>query len=115
MKLLSASLISLSLGTAAIAQEIAPSALLSAGAFSLSNDEIRAVSPALTRYAQEDIRSLWERPQLSRRDRSLVTASILVAPGQTTNLAHHLNVALDSGVTPGELSEAVTHLAFYAG
>lgn len=115
MKLLSASLLSLSLGTAAMAQETKPATPSSPSASALTVAEIQAVSPALARYAQEDIRSLLKCPQLSRRDRGLVTASIRVARGQTTDLAHHLNVALNSGVAPGELSEAITHLAFYAG
>ncbi len=115
MKLLSASLLSFSLGTAAMAQETTTSTLSLRGTSAVSAADVQAVSPALARYAQEDVGSLWERPQLSRRDRSLVTVSILVARDQTTDLAHYLNVALDSGVTPAELSEAVTHLAFYAG
>jgi 4-carboxymuconolactone decarboxylase len=55
------------------------------------------------------------RPQLSRRDRSMVTVAILVARSQGTDLPHYMNVALDSGVTPRELSEVITHLAFYSG
>nr|WP_244639649.1 carboxymuconolactone decarboxylase family protein [Aureimonas endophytica] len=98
-----------------MAQETTSAALPSGSVSTLSSADIQAVSPALARYGKEDIRRLWDRPQLSRRDRSLVTASILIARSQTTDLAHHLNVALDSGVSPGELSEAVTHLAFYAG
>ena len=58
---------------------------------------------------------LWARPQLSPRDRSIVTVSVLIARGQALELPHYINVALDSGVTPKELSEAITHLAFYAG
>ncbi|MBB4576963.1 alkylhydroperoxidase/carboxymuconolactone decarboxylase family protein YurZ [Rhizobium lentis] len=58
---------------------------------------------------------LWTRPQLSVRDRSVVTVAILVARSQTGDLSHYMNLALDNGVTPKELSEIITHLAFYAG
>jgi alkylhydroperoxidase/carboxymuconolactone decarboxylase family protein YurZ len=63
--------------------------------------------------AGDVVGSLWERPQLSRRDRSVVTVAILIARGQGVDLPHYMNVALDSGVTPRELSEVITHLAFY--
>jgi len=58
---------------------------------------------------------IWERPELSQRDRSLVTVSALVATYRTNELPGHLNRALDNGVTQAELVEAITHLAFYAG
>jgi 4-carboxymuconolactone decarboxylase len=81
----------------------------------LSISDIQSVSPALGRYAKEDVAGLWQRPQLSRRDRSLVTVAILIARNQTLDLPHYIDLALDSGVTPRELSETITHLAFYAG
>jgi 4-carboxymuconolactone decarboxylase len=79
-------------------------------------EEIQRVSPALARYEKEDvIEGLWKRPQLSQRDRSVVTIAILVARNQLTDLPHYMNLALDSGVTPKEMSEIITHLAFYSG
>lgn len=82
----------------------------------VSTETINKVAPALARYEKEDvIDGLWKRPQLSARDRSVVTIAILVARSQTDDLPHYVNVALDSGVTPKELSEIITHLAFYAG
>jgi 4-carboxymuconolactone decarboxylase len=85
-------------------------------ASALSAADIQSVSPALGRYAKEDVADdLWQRPQLSRRDRSLVTVAILIARNQTLDLPHYINLALDSGVTPRELSETITHLAFYSG
>jgi 4-carboxymuconolactone decarboxylase len=81
----------------------------------LSAADIQSVSPALGRYAKEDVAGLWQRPQLSHRDRSLVTVAILIARNQTLDLPHYIDLALDSGVTPRELSETITHLAFYAG
>lgn len=58
---------------------------------------------------------VWARPELSRRDRSLITVAALTALGRTDQLRFHLNLALDNGVTRDELAEVVTHLAFYAG
>jgi len=58
---------------------------------------------------------VWERPQLSKRDRSLITVSSLISLNRTEQLPFHLNKALENGVTPEELIEVITHLAFYAG
>jgi 4-carboxymuconolactone decarboxylase len=58
---------------------------------------------------------VWERPQLSKRDRSLVTVSALIAMNRPDQLRSHLVRARDNGVTQEELIEAMTHLAFYAG
>ncbi len=78
--------------------------------------DIASVSPALARYTAEDIvATLWNRPQLSRRDRGIVTVSVLIARNHPADLRHYANVALDNGVTAAELSEVITHLAFYEG
>ena len=58
---------------------------------------------------------VWERPQLSKRDRSLVTVSALIAMNRPDQLRSHLTRARDNGLTETELVEAITHLAFYAG
>ncbi|MER5688248.1 carboxymuconolactone decarboxylase family protein [Streptomyces sp. NPDC002205] len=58
---------------------------------------------------------VWERPELSPRDRSLVTVSVLAALYRTEQLGYHLGKALENGLSVEELSEAITHLAFYAG
>ena len=58
---------------------------------------------------------VWERPGLSKRDRSLVTVAALVALYRTEQLPFHLRRALENGVTEDELAEEITHLAFYAG
>ena len=58
---------------------------------------------------------VWARPQLARRDRSLVTVSALVAMDRPDQLRSHLALAKQNGVTEEELVEAITHLAFYAG
>jgi len=76
----------------------------------------RAVAPALDKYGQERLfAEVWKRPGLSPRDRSLVTFAALIARNQTAEMASYLNLALDNGVAPREISEVVTHLAFYAG
>jgi 4-carboxymuconolactone decarboxylase len=60
-------------------------------------------------------RDLWLRPALAPRDRSLVTVSALIANGQTAQIPFHLNRAMDNGLTQGQASEVLTHIAFYAG
>ncbi len=78
--------------------------------------DARNIAPALAKYNDETLLGgVWGRPGLSRRDRSLVTAAALVARGQTVEMALYFDLALDSGVRPAELSELVTHLAFYSG
>jgi 4-carboxymuconolactone decarboxylase len=58
---------------------------------------------------------VWARPELSPRDRSLVTVACLVTAGNTEQLVGHLRRARDNGLSEIELVEAITHLAFYAG
>jgi 4-carboxymuconolactone decarboxylase len=58
---------------------------------------------------------VWARPGLSRRDRSLVTVSALIAMNRPDQLRSHVTLARENGVTQEELVEAITHLAFYAG
>jgi 4-carboxymuconolactone decarboxylase len=58
---------------------------------------------------------VWTRPELSPRDRSLVTVAALTASGNAEQLTYHLGLARQNGVTETELIEAITHLAFYAG
>ena len=58
---------------------------------------------------------VWRRPELSPRDRSLVTISVLIATGKSVVLAGHLGRALDNGVQPGEASGLLAHLAIYCG
>lgn len=58
---------------------------------------------------------VWARPELSPRDRSLITVAALIANGNTEQLASHLRRARDNGLTENELAEVIIHLAFYAG
>jgi 4-carboxymuconolactone decarboxylase len=74
------------------------------------------VSPALAKCTQTVVSGdLWNRPGLSRRDRSMVTLAALIARNQTVEPPYHLNLAFDNGVKPAEVSEVITHLAFYSG
>ena len=58
---------------------------------------------------------VWERPGLSKRDRSLITVATLVALYRTDQLRGHIRRALDNGVTKEEIGEVITHMAFYSG
>ena len=58
---------------------------------------------------------VWERPELSKRDRSLVTVAAMIALNRPDQLRSHLRIARENGVTQEELIETITHLAFYAG
>lgn len=59
--------------------------------------------------------NVWEDPDLSKRDRSLITVAMLAALYRTDELKGHLQRALDNGVTETELKGLITHVAFYAG
>jgi len=58
---------------------------------------------------------VWERPELSKRDRSLVTVGALIAMNRPDQLRFHLDKALENGLTKNELVEVIIHLAFYSG
>ena len=82
----------------------------------VTREDIRAVAPALDHYTQGALLGMvWTRSALSPRDRSIVTLAVLIARNQPVELPFHLRLALDNGVTPAEISEIVTHLAFYSG
>jgi 4-carboxymuconolactone decarboxylase len=78
-------------------------------------NDSRNVAPALEKYAQGPLAELWKRPGLAPRDRSIVTVAALIARNQTIEMAYYINLALDNGVKPREISEIITHLAFYSG
>ncbi|GLV74486.1 carboxymuconolactone decarboxylase family protein [Streptomyces hygroscopicus] len=78
--------------------------------------ELAGIAPKLVEVTDEVLfGDVWERAGLSPRDRSLVTVSVLAALYRGEQLGHHLRVALENGLSVAELSEAITHLAFYAG
>jgi 4-carboxymuconolactone decarboxylase len=73
-------------------------------------------APGLVHYTDRVLfDEVWERPELSKRDRSLITVAALLAGGNTEQLNFHLDFARKNGLTEQELIEAITHLAFYAG
>ena len=115
MKRLAAPLASLCLIASASAQAQQPNAPVSTEHTIMQND-LRRVAPALEKYAEGTLQGeVWKRPGLSTRDRSIVTVAALVARNQTIELPLYLNRALDNGVKASEISELITHLAFYSG
>src|SRR6266704_1128182 len=82
----------------------------------LTYQDVRKVTPALEAYTRDRLLGdVWKRPGLSPRDRSIVTLAALIARNQTIEMPYHFDLALDNGVKPREISEMITHLAFYAG
>ncbi|AZE83865.1 4-carboxymuconolactone decarboxylase [Pseudomonas orientalis] len=81
-----------------------------------SPEQVRSVAPALEQYTQDRLYSdVWNRPGLSSRDRSLVTLAALIARGEAPELTQYADLAIESGVKPAEISEVITHLAYYSG
>ncbi len=79
-------------------------------------DNLRATAPKLIELIDQVIYGdVWERKELSKRDRSLITIASLMAMGRERQLVGHLGRALDNGVTQDEIIETITHLAFYSG
>lgn len=75
-----------------------------------------AIAPKFAQLSDDILfADVWERPQLSKRDRSLITVAALMALYRLEQLPFHLERAQDNGLSREELAEAVTHLAFYAG
>lgn len=82
----------------------------------LTRDDVRMVAPALDKYTQDRLLGeIWKRPGLLPRDRSIVTVAALIARDQTIEMPYYFNLAVDNGVNARELSEIITHLAFYSG
>ena len=74
------------------------------------------IAPKLAQLTDEVLfGDVWARPELPRRDRSLITVAALVTNGSTEQLVSHLRLAKQNGLSETELVEAITHLAFYAG
>ncbi len=82
----------------------------------IAPDTVYEITPALGEYTDNVLfGDNWQREILSARDRSLITISTLIATGKTPQLQSHFRLALENGVTPDEISEVITHLAFYSG
>jgi 4-carboxymuconolactone decarboxylase len=74
------------------------------------------INPKLAEYTDGVLfGDVWERPELSKRDRSLITCAALVALGKTDQMNGHFPRAIANGVTQTELIEMITHLAYYSG
>ncbi len=79
-------------------------------------DQLRAFAPKLIDLTDNVLfGDVWERPGLSKRDRSLITCAALVALNRTEQQTGHFARAINNGVTKDELIELITHLAFYSG
>lgn len=77
---------------------------------------VREIVPKLVELTDGTLfGDVWERPELSKRDRSLITIAVLTALYRTEQLRGHIGRALDNGVTREEIGEMITHVAFYAG
>src|ERR1051326_6026634 len=109
MKRFAALIAALCLSTAVSAQAeekpMAPSSSLSF----LRLEDACIVTPALEKYIDGPIADLWKRPELSIRDRSIVTLAGLIARNQMSEIAFYVELALDNGVKPAEISEMITH------
>lgn len=79
-------------------------------------DAVRDFVPKLIELTEDVVfGDIWERPGLSKRDRSLMVVSALIALGKERQMVGHFNRALDNGLTVDEIKEMITHLAFYSG
>ena len=77
---------------------------------------IEAVAPKLADLSAKVLfGDVWERPGLSKRDRSLITVAALIAMNRVEVLPGHMGRALANGVTKAEIGEMITHMAFYSG
>jgi 4-carboxymuconolactone decarboxylase len=83
---------------------------------SSARDEVRPVVPKLIELSEKVVYGdVWERPGLSKRDRSLITVAALTAMYRGDQLRGHIERALANGVTREEIGELITHIAFYSG
>ena len=79
-------------------------------------DALGAIAPKLRELTDTVLfGDVWERPELSKRDRSLITIGVLTALYRTDQLRGHIGRGLDNGLTQEEIGELITHVAFYAG
>ena len=81
-----------------------------------AREHVRSFAPKLIDLTEKVVYGdVWERPGLSKRDRSLITCAALIAMNRTEQLRGHVSRAIDNGVTQAELVEVITHMAFYSG
>ena len=80
-----------------------------------AGSRLAKVAPGLNHYTQTILYDeLWERPILSKRDRSLITLAGFVAMYRPEQMAGHMVMAMENGLTQEEIGEMITHMAFYA-
>jgi 4-carboxymuconolactone decarboxylase len=102
----------------AYAQDSAPAAAATGGgpAPTRAQQLMGDIDPKLAELTDKVLLGdVWERPQLSKRDRSLITVAALIATNRPDQLRSHLALALKNGVTKEELTEVITQMAFYSG
>ena len=81
-----------------------------------SREAVRAVVPRMIELSEDVIYGdILERPNMSKRDRSLFVIATLVATYRPEQLKGHIARGLDNGLTKDEIAEVITHLAFYSG
>jgi 4-carboxymuconolactone decarboxylase len=81
-----------------------------------AREAVRSTVPKMIELSESVIYGdIWERPGLSKRDRSLIVVASLISQYRPEQLRGHLARALDNGVTKDEIAEIITHLAFYSG
>src|SRR5512135_3671993 len=79
-------------------------------------DDLKVVAPEFAKLTQDVLfDDIWQRPELSQRDKSLITVTCLVALNRIEQVEIHLQKAFENGLTKEELVAAITHIAFYAG
>lgn len=89
---------------------------MAASKTSSPREQVRPVVPKLIDLTEKVLfGDVWERPALSKRDRSLITIATLVALYRPQQLRVHIGRGLENGLTREEIGEVITHLAFYSG
>ncbi len=79
-------------------------------------NQIREITPKFAELTEQMLfGDVWERPQLSKRDRSLITVAVLTALYRSDQIRGHVGRALDNGLSKEEIGELITHVAFYSG
>ncbi|MDM0021837.1 carboxymuconolactone decarboxylase family protein [Variovorax saccharolyticus] len=112
-KTLAGAAVALSAATSASAQTPPPAPVRGA---TPAQQQFGEISPKFAELTDNVLfGDVWERPGLSKRDRSLITVSALIAMNRPDQLRPHMVRARENGVTQDELIETITHLAFYAG
>ena len=90
--------------------------MASSSSLNSPRERVRSTVPKLIDLTEKVVfGDVWERPELSKRDRSLITVAALVALYRPEQLRLHIQRALGNGVSRTEISEVITHMAFYSG